>query len=154
MSTTADVALAVSRSILNGEWKTLDRLLAPGFTYHGDSATYSRSEYIGFMQGLKQAMTDMTMDFTHVVSEGNLVSIRFVTRATNTGKFMGAPATRKRVEITGCFIRKVENDQVVEEWQSTDLLGLMTQMGFGTLFGYSIAAGLLKKKPAIPAPVI
>jgi hypothetical protein len=28
------------------------------------------------MQAMKGAMSDMTMDFTHVVSEGDLVSIR------------------------------------------------------------------------------
>jgi predicted ester cyclase len=147
-----EIALAVSRSILTGDWKTLDKLLGPAFTYTGDSAIYSRSEYIGFMQALKDAMADMTMEFTHVVCEGDLVSIRFVTRAKNVGKFMGAPATRKKVEITGIFIRRVEGDQVVQEWQSTDLLGLMTQMGFGTLLGYSIAAGLLKKESRPPAP--
>lgn len=146
-----EIALSVSRAILHGEWKVLDGLLDDRFSYTGDSAVYSKDEYIGFMQGLKEAMADMTMDFTHVVCEGDLVSIRFVTHAKNVGKFMGAPATRKNVEITGNFIRRVEGDRVMQEWQSTDLLGLMTQMGFGTLLGYTIVAGLLKKQA--PPPV-
>lgn len=37
------------------------------------------------------------------------------------------------------------------EWQATDLLWMMTQMGFGTLLGYTIAGGLLKKETPIPA---
>ena len=103
------------------------------------------------MQALKDAMADMTMDFTHVVAEGDLVSIRFVTKAKNVGKFMGAPATRKNVVITGQFTRRIQGDRVMQEWQSTDLLGLMTQMGFGTLLGYTIAAGLLGKQSPPPA---
>lgn len=147
-------ALAVSRSILEGDWKTLDSLLAPGFTYDGDLGTpYSRDEYIGFMQAMKGAMSDMTMDFTHVVSQGGLVSVRFVTHARQTGKFMGAPATGKPVEIRGVFVRRIENGLVQQEWQATDLLWLMTQMGFGTLLGYSVAAGLLKKSTTIPERV-
>lgn len=146
-----EVALAVSRSILTGDWATLDSLLGPGFTYTGDSAVYTRDEYIGFMQALKDAMADMTMEFTHVVADGDLVSIRFVTRAKNVGKFMGAPATRKNVVITGIFIRRVEGDRVVQEWQTTDLLGLMTQMGFTTLLGYAVAAGLFKAQSPPPA---
>jgi predicted ester cyclase len=146
-----ETALAVSRAILTGDWQKLDGLLAEGFTYTGDSAVYSRDEYIGFMQALKDAMAEMTMEFTHVVAEGDLVSIRFVTRAKNIGKFMGAPATNKKVEITGNFIRRIEGNKVVQEWQSTDLLGLMTQMGFGTLLGYTIFAGLLKKQSPPPA---
>lgn len=146
------IALAVSTSILRGEWGRLDTLLDSGFTYTGDSAVYSRSEYIGFMQALKDAMSGMTMEFTHVLCDGDLVSIRFVTRARNVGKFMGAPATGKDVVITGQFTRRVVGDKVMQEWQTTDLLGLMTQMGFGTLLGYTIAAGLLKKTSPPPPP--
>lgn len=146
-----EVALSVSRSILSGDWRKLDGLLDGGFTYTGDSAIYTRDEYFGFMQALKDAMGGMTMEFTHVICEGDLVSIRFVTRAKNVGKFMGAPATKKDVVITGIFVRRVEGEKVVQEWQTTDLLGLMTQMGFGTLLGYTIAAGLLKKESRPPA---
>ena len=145
------VALSVSRAILEGEWARLDGLLDTGFTYTGDGVVYTRDEYIGFMQALKDAMADMTMEFTHVLAEGDLVSIRFITRAKNVGKFMGAPATKKNVVITGQFTRRIEGDRVMQEWQTTDLLGLMTQMGFGTLFGNSLAEGLFKKQAPPPA---
>jgi steroid delta-isomerase-like uncharacterized protein len=149
-----ETALAVSRSILAADWATLDSLLADDFSYDGDlGEPYSRDEYIGFMQAMKGAMSDMTMDFTHIVSQGDLVSIRFVTRARQTGKFMGAPATKKDVEIRGIFVRRIVDGLVVHEWQATDLLWMMTQMGFGTLLGYSIAAGALHKSAAVPARI-
>jgi predicted ester cyclase len=152
--TNTDIALAVSRAILAGDWVTLDGLLAPGFRYNGDlGEPYSRDQYIGFMQAMKGAMSDMTMDFTHIASQDDLVSIRFVTKARQTGKFMGAPATKKNVEIRGIFMRRIADGKVVEEWQATDLLWLMTQMGFGSLMGYTIAAGLLHKSAAIPARI-
>ena len=150
----AEVALAVSRSILDGDWARLDSLLSPGFTYDGDlGSPYSRDEYIGFMQAMKGAMSDMTMDFTHVVSQGGLVSVRFVTKARQTGKFMGAPATGKPVEIRGVFVRRISGGQVVEEYQATDLLWMMTQMGFGTLLGYAVGVGLFHKSAPIPARI-
>ncbi len=150
--TDADTALAVSKAILAGDWRTLDGLLAPDFTYDGDlGRPYSRDEYIGFMQAMRAAMSDMTMDFTHVVSQDGLVSVRFVTKARQTGKFMGAPATGKPVEIRGVFMRRVVDGTIAQEWQATDLLWMMTQMGFGTLLGYTIAGGLLKKETPIPA---
>ena len=149
-----EAALGVSRAILAADWAKLDGLLAPDFRYNGDLGTpYTRDEYIGFMQAMKGAMSDMAMDFTHVVSEGDMVAIRFVTTARQTGKFMGAPATKKNLEIRGIFMRRVVDGLVVEEWQATDLLWMMTQMGFGTLMGYSVAAGLLHKSTAIPARI-
>ena len=54
-------ALAVSASILEGDWKRLDSLIDDGFTYTGASAVYSKDEYIGFMQALKEAMSNMAM---------------------------------------------------------------------------------------------
>jgi predicted ester cyclase len=98
-------------------------------------------------------MSAMTMDFTHVVAQNGLVSVRFITKARQTGAFMGAPASNKNVEIRGVFVRRVENGKVMEEFQATDLLWMMTQMGAGTLFGYWIGAGLLKKSAAIPARI-
>ena len=149
-----ETALSVSRAILAGDWKALDSLLAPDFVYHGDlGEPYSRDEYIGFMQGMKGAMSEMTMDFTHTVAENGLVSVRFVTHARHTGAFMGAPATKKPVEIRGVFMRRIENGMVMEEFQATDLLWMMTQMGAGTLFGYWIGVGVLKKSAAIPARI-
>lgn len=146
-----EIALGVSSSILNADWKRLDALLSPKFAYNGDLGTpYTRDQYIGFMQAMKGAMSDMKMDFTHIVCQGDLVSIRFVTTARQTGKFMGAPATKKKVEVRGIFMRRVANGQVAEEWQATDLLWMMTQMGFGTLMGYAIGVGLLGKSAPIP----
>lgn len=144
------IALTVSRSIMKGDWNTLDTLLDDGFTYSGDGMLFNKDQYIGFMQDLKAAMDNMNMEFTHVLGDGDLVSIRFITTAKHTGKFMGAPASQKDVVVGGTFIRKIQGHKVVQEWQTTDLLGLMTQMGFGALFGYAVGVGLFKAKPKLP----
>lgn len=141
-----EVCLSVSKAILNGEWGKLDTLLADDFTYTGDGFLFNKAQYIEFMRGLGNAMSNMKMDFTHVYAEDDMVSVRFVTTCKNTGSFMGAPATQKNLTISGIFMRKVKGDKVVQEWQTTDLLGMMSQMGFGTLLGYAIFNVLLKKK--------
>ncbi|MEQ1901578.1 MAG: ester cyclase [Devosia sp.] len=146
MMENSEVALSVSKAILNGQWDRLTTILAEGFTYTGDGMVMNRAEYIDFMKGMKAAFSDMKMEFTHVLSDAGLVSIRFVTTCRHTGTFMGAPATNKPLNIGGIFIRKVEGGRVVQEWQTTDLLGTMTQMGVGTLLAYAIFGVLLKPK--------
>ena len=138
-----EIALNVSRAILDGEWARLDGLLHPDFTYTGDGFLFTKDQYIGFMQEMRKAFSDMDMTFPHVVAEGDVVCIRFVTQAVNTGKFMGAPANRRNLEVNGQFIRQVRDGQVVQEWQSTDLLGVMKQIGFGALLGHAVFVGLL-----------
>jgi len=136
---------------MNGDWEKLDDLLSPDFTYDGDGMHLNRDEYFGFMQDLYLAMHDMNMEFPQVVAEGEFVSIRFVNPMKNMGSFMGSPATKKTIISEGIFIRQIRNGKVIKENQTTDLIGIMTQMGFGALMGYSIAIGLLKikSKPSV-----
>ena len=141
-----DVALSVSKAILNGEWDKLDGILSSDFTYTGDGMLLNKAQYVEFMKGMRAAFSDMNFEFSHIVSEGDVVSIRFVVTAKHTGSFMGGAATNKNLKFSGIFMRKVKGDQVVQEWQATDLLGMMTQMGAGTLLGYTIFGVMFKKK--------
>lgn len=143
-------ALAVSLAILDGRWNDLDKLLDDKFTYTGDGFVFTKDEYIGFMQDMKAAFSDLKMEFPGIVVDGDMASIRFISTAVNTGKFMGAPANKKNLEIHGIFMRKVKDGKVMQEWQTTDLLGVMKQIGFGALMGYSVFVGLFnvaQKRP-------
>ncbi|MEI6290385.1 MAG: ester cyclase [Chloroflexota bacterium] len=145
-----EIALGVSRAIMNGKWKELDALLDDKFTYTGDGFLFNKNEYIGFMQDMRAAFSGLHMEFPNIVTEGQYVSIRFISTAVNTGSFMGAPANKKNLEVHGINIRKIENGKAVQEWQSTDLLGVMRQIGFGALFGYAVFVGLFKVKQKAP----
>lgn len=145
-----EIALAVSTSIMNGNWNELDNLLDPSFTYTGDGFVFTKDEYIGFMQDMKSAFSNLNMTFPAIIAEGDMVSIRFISTAVNTGSFMGAPANKKNLEVHGIFMRKIRDGKVVQEWQTTDLLGVMKQIGFGALMGYSIFVGLFNVKQKRP----
>lgn len=126
-----EIALAVSRAIMKGEWEKVDELLAESFKYEGDGASaIDKQQYIGFMRGvLCGAMTDMDMTFTRVIAEGDLVAVEYTNDMTHTGEFFGVPASNKRVRGTGHFIREVKGGRVTAEWQTTNALGLMQQLG-------------------------
>ena len=144
------VALAVSTSIMDGRWADLDNLLHEDFTYTGDGFVYTKDEYMGFMQDMKDAFSNLNMKFPAIIAEEDMVSIRFISTAVNTGSFMGAPANKKNLEVHGIFMRKIKDGKVVQEWQTTDLLGVMSQIGVGALLGYTIFAGLFNVKSKRP----
>jgi predicted ester cyclase len=143
-------ALAVSYAILEGRWNDLANLLDDNFTYTGDGYVFTKDEYIGFMQDMKAAFSNLKMEFPHVLVDGDQASVRFISTAVNSGSFMGAPANKKNLEIHGIFIRKIKDGKVMQEWQTTDLLGVMSQIGFGALLGYSVFVGLFKVKQKRP----
>ena len=153
-SEAAQTAYAVSRSILEGDWEKLDGLLDKNFTYTGDGAVYTKDQYIGYMQSMRAAFSNFDMVLDKTVVEGNYVAVRFTANVINTGSFAGAPANNKHLVVNGSFQRRVENGKVMQEWQSTDILGVMTQIGFGATFGYSVfVTGFkVKAKPIVRMP--
>ena len=54
-----NTALAVSLAILDGRWNDLDNLLDKDFTYTGDGYVFTKDEYIGFMQDMKAAFSNL-----------------------------------------------------------------------------------------------
>ncbi len=126
-----EIALNVSRAIMNGEWETVEALLADDFQYIGDgNPAINKQQYIGFMRyALCAGMTEMDMQFLRVVGEGEMVAVDYTNAMTHSGPFYGVPATGKRVLGTGQFMRQVKNGKVVAEWQTTNALGLMQQLG-------------------------
>ena len=153
-SATEQTAIAVSRSILEGDWAKLDGLLDDNFTYTGDGYHFNKDQYIGFMQDMRASFSDFEITLEKTITEGDFVSIRFSSKVVNTGKFMGAPANKKNLTVTGIFQRKVKDGKVMQEWQTTDLLGTMSQIGFGATFGYSlfVTGFKVKQKPPVRKP--
>jgi predicted ester cyclase len=131
MSANKEIALNLSKAIMNGEWDEVDALLDPNFTYIGDGRpAMNKLEYIGFMKNvLCTAMTGMDMKFLRIIEEENLVAVDYTNEMTNSGAFMGIPATGKQMVGSGQFIRKIKNGKVVAEWQTTNMYGLMVQLG-------------------------
>jgi predicted ester cyclase len=126
-----EITLGLSVAIMKGQWDKVNELLDDNFTYIGDARpALNKQEYIGFMKNvLCAAMTEMDMEFMRVVEEGNQVAVDYSNTMTNSGAFMGIPATGKRVVATGQFIREIKDGKVVAEWQTTNGYGLMLQLG-------------------------
>ena len=68
-----EIALNLSRAIMNGEWDKVEALISDDFQYIGDgNPAINKQQYIGFMRGVLCAgMTDMDMTFTRVIGEGD-----------------------------------------------------------------------------------
>lgn len=80
-------------------------------------------------QGLRQAFPDMTVHIEDMIAEGDKVVGRFVVSGTNTGSFMGMPATGKKFTYDEIVIVRFENGKIVEHWAEMDSLGMMQQLG-------------------------
>lgn len=99
----------------------------PGSPAAGEVA--GRDELIDSVRGYRAAFPDLHFDFGPQIAEDDFVTTLWTARGTNTGPLEGMPPTGNSVEVTGIFVERLTNGQIVESWASYDRLGLMEQLG-------------------------
>ena len=83
-----------------------------------------------FFQAYVVAFPDLRMDAEDVIVSGDKVVARFRATGTNSGEFMGMPATGKSVDVQGIDIIRFNDDgKAAEHWGVFDAMAMMQQLG-------------------------
>src|SRR5262245_31654541 len=83
-----------------------------------------------FFQMYRAAFPDLRMEPEQVFVNGDTVAVYFRATGTQTGEFMGIPATGKSVDVHGVDIVRFGDDGLAREhWGVFDALGMMQQLG-------------------------
>ena len=107
-----------------------DEILSPDVVVHNASLTNQGIEaYKQFLSILLTAFPDLHFTIEDIIAEGDTVVVRYTTRGTHQGTFMGIPPTGKQVSGTGMFIDRLVNGKAVEQWFNGNDLGLLQQLG-------------------------
>jgi steroid delta-isomerase-like uncharacterized protein len=80
-------------------------------------------------RSLREAFPDMHVQIEDIVAENDKVVGRFVVSGTNTGTFMGMPATDKAFTYDEIVIVRFKDGKIVEHWAEMDSMGMMQQLG-------------------------
>jgi steroid delta-isomerase-like uncharacterized protein len=90
------------------------------------------------LQGLKDmiamqraAYPDLKCTIISIIGEGEMVSIHFNMKGTNTGAMGNMPATGKAIDINGVDLVRFENGKGVEHWGYMEEGKMMQQLGMG-----------------------
>ena len=75
------------------------------------------------------AFPDLHFTIEDLIAEGDKVVYRYSATGTHKSGLSGIAATGKTVTITGMVISRVVNGKVQEDWEQTDMFGLMQQLG-------------------------
>jgi predicted ester cyclase len=76
-----------------------------------------------------EAFPDLHLDIEELIIAGDTVVLRAAFRGTDTGGYMGRPATGRAVDEWVVTIMHFDSDKVVREWIGADKLGLFIQLG-------------------------
>jgi predicted ester cyclase len=121
----------VEEVINQGNVDIADQLFSPAYVDHNapPGAPPGLEGVKAVPRMFRGAFPDVHFNIVHMVGEGDRVGTYVTGHGTNTGPFMGIPATGKEAtwESTGIF--RVADGKIVEHWGIPDLMGLMQQLG-------------------------
>jgi steroid delta-isomerase-like uncharacterized protein len=120
---------AFDELLSKGRFELAQQLYAKDFINHGIHRDISLDEDQAALKGWHQAFPDLAIVPEKLIAEGDLVTIYWIARGTNTGAGNGLPATGKKAEQAGITIWRIVNGKIKEEWSAFDQLSLMQQLG-------------------------
>jgi len=120
---------AFEELLSGGRFELAEQLYAKDFANHGIHREISLAEDQAALKGWHEAFPDVVIVPEKLMAEGDLVTIYWIARGTNTGTGNGLPATGKKVEQTGITIWRIVNGKIKEEWSAFDQLSMMQQLG-------------------------
>jgi steroid delta-isomerase-like uncharacterized protein len=120
---------AFEEILSHGRFELAEQLYAKDFINHGIHSTANLEEDQAALKGWHQAFPDVVIVPEKLIAEGDLVTIYWVARGTNTGTGNGLPATGKKVELAGITIWRIVDSKIKEEWSAFDQLSMMQQLG-------------------------
>jgi predicted ester cyclase len=125
----AIVLRLIEEVMSNGNLAAADELVDPNFVLHLPGS----QEPLGGVEGLKRVAESLRAGFPglrmsveDVICEGDKVAVRITQQGTHTVSMR--PKIRQ-VNVAAIAIFRVVEGKIVEEWLSSDRLGLLQQIG-------------------------
>ena len=109
----------------------LEEYYPPDFVWHEpdqDIRGYEQAKQ--FVTSYFTAIPDITITIEDVLAEGDQVVTRWTIRGTHQGETEEfGPPTGKQMGLEGITIHRIEDGNIVEEWERYDNLSVLQQLG-------------------------
>jgi len=110
---------------------TMESLIADDFVDNDamPGMAPGRQGMIDMMGMFVAAFPDLNVVVEHWVAEGDLVVGVMTTKGTQTGEFMGMPASGKNFSVREMHMVRVANGKMAEHWGLSNEMSMMQQLG-------------------------
>ena len=118
---------------LEGNLDALDEVYAADYVWHRPpfpdaTGLQAVKESIA---GMRSAYSGIQIGYTEMIGEGNTIAYRYIWQAKHTGQSptLSIPPTGKEVTLQGCIVVYIADGKIVEEFEYSDYLGFLQQLG-------------------------
>jgi steroid delta-isomerase-like uncharacterized protein len=123
------VARRVFEEIFNqGKFQVADEIYAKDFVNHGLHRDAKLQEDQAAVHWEKQALPDLKMTVNLMAAEGDLVTVVWTIRGTNTAAASPLPATGVKLELRGITVWHIIDGRIREEWTDFDTFQIIRQV--------------------------
>jgi predicted ester cyclase len=129
----AKIRWAGEEAWMKGNLDAFDEVYAAHFVWHRPpfpktSGLEAVKESVG---GLRSAYSNILIAYEEMINEGNSIAYRYSWQAKHTGQSptFPIPPTGKEVTLRGCVVAHIMGGKVVEEFEYSDYLGFLQQLG-------------------------
>ncbi len=124
------VATYIEKVWNSGDLIALDELTTPTFAYRlGEQPPRDRVAMRQFLDATRSAFPDWRVEVSALVVDNDLAAARWSGTVTHQGSFHGIPPTGRQIRISGINMYRIAGGKIAEEWEQTDSLSLLAQMG-------------------------
>jgi steroid delta-isomerase-like uncharacterized protein len=112
-----------------GDLDAANEILSADFVDHltgGDERGLEELKHYVIMY--RSAFPDIQDTVEEVVAEGDKVVVRWTSRGTHQGEFMGVAPTGRHVTFSGMRLFRIAENKIVESWVNIDERGLQEQL--------------------------
>lgn len=114
-----------------GNLDRMDELYSPDFVRHflpDGSELRGIDSLREHVRKHREAFPDWREEIRHIVAEGDLVVIHFVSTGTNEGSWLGNPPAGRKIQINEMSILRIEDGRITEQWLMPDLFSMQQQL--------------------------
>jgi steroid delta-isomerase-like uncharacterized protein len=113
-----------------GEIDALDELLSPDYKRNGSTGPgQDLTEFKASIIATRSAFPDLITTVDEVVVEGDRAAVRWHSEGSHEHSFLGVPATKRQVTVSGATFAHFDSDRIVEEYVTWDPRALLTALG-------------------------
>lgn len=124
----------VNEVINNKCLAVIDDIIHPDYVYRTPGQElHGRQALSELFTAYHTAFPDLHVKIDELICTDNKAALLFTLTGTHDNELMGIPATGKQVNINGMICSRIENGQIIEEWELLDQLTLFQQLDMVTI---------------------
>jgi steroid delta-isomerase-like uncharacterized protein len=124
------VRRVIDEIVNQGNVDLISELVSPQYSYFEPTVGSLRGHegYNQIVAIYRTAFPDMTLTIDEQIAEGDKVVTRFTAEGTHHGELLGVAPTGKHVSVQGVVISRIEDGQIVEDFETFDVHGMLRQL--------------------------